>query len=483
MVRAQPSAMNGSAPSVRAKHFRATERIGVSGYAVQSGYIIEKERNPALAGARKFQTYSELLANVEIIGACVRYFLAMVTRPSCIVEPADKSAEAQKISLAVDEIIHDLERPWTRVVKRAALSAIYGYSWQEWIAKKRADGLVGLLDIEPRACSTIARWDVDEAGTVHGVWQQSPASFRELYIPRAKSVYVCDDVLSESPEGLGIMRHAAPAGQMLQAYERLEGVGFESDMRGVPVGRAPYGELQERVRQHTLSQADSDAMTAPIESMVTDHLRSVASGVVLDSSVYEGKGESATPSGAQKWGLELLTADVGSMAELANAIARKTRGIARLFHLEGILLGESGAGSLAMADSKAEAFGMLIDSTLAEIASQFDKDIIGPLMRLNGWPPDLAPWFSFGNLPHLSAKDITGALVDLSRAGAPLGPDDEDAVNAVRELVGLPRVHSMSGALDAGLRGATGMQLGDGDDEDAELDDAELDESERAEAR
>jgi len=55
--------------------------------------------------------------------------------------------------------MYDMERPWHRVVRRAAMYRVYGYSWQEWIAKKRDDGVIGYLDIEPRTQSTITRWE------------------------------------------------------------------------------------------------------------------------------------------------------------------------------------------------------------------------------------------------------------------------------------------------------------------------------------
>lgn len=435
------------------KRVRPSSRAGTAGIAVLDGNIVDPETNAALKGTRKWKTYSEILSNVDIVGAAVRLLLNMVGKATWTVEPAeDGGARADAIAETVEAVIHDMERPWHRVVRRAAMYRVHGYSWQEWISKKRSDGAIGFFDIEPRSPATISRWDVDEGGTVFGVFQESPQTYQENYIPRAKSVYVVDDTISDSPEGLGIMRHIAPAATRLQAYERLEGLGFENDLQGVPVGRAPYLALAQLVQAGTITQAQADGITEELESFVTDHARGKSTGLVVDSAVYKSIDEAGTPSSSAQWGVDLLSASNSSQPAVAKAIERLTRSIARLLGAEHILLGESGGGSLAMARSKAKNFGLIVDGTLVEIAQQFDKDLIGPLAEMNGWPDDLRPTFKTEKLQSSDITEIADALESLSRAGAPLDPADE-AIDVVREILGLPKRDVSSMALDASLRG------------------------------
>lgn len=439
-------------PAARGRRVRPTQRAGTVGTAVQGGFVVEKEKNPQLTGLKKYTTYSELLANVEIVGACVRYFLNMVGKASWTVEPAeDGGARAEEIAAQVESILYDMERPWHRVVRRAAMYRVYGFSWQEWIAKRRPDGAMGFFDVEPRTQSTIQRWDVDDAGIVYGVWQESPQSLQELYLPREKSVYVVDDTLSDAPDGFGLMRHVAPAAMRLQAYERLEGTGFETDLRGIPVGRAPYSVLEAMVKKKTISQAQMDAIVQTIEGFVTDHVKSAATGIVLDSMVYKASDEGATPSSSQLWGLDLLTANSTSQDAIANSINRLVRGVARLFGCEGILLGETGSGSLAMSRDKSQTFGLIVDGSLVELAGQFEKDLLGPLAAMNGWPEELIPSLKTEKLQHRDVVEIAETLEALGRAGAPLDPADE-AVNVVREILGLPMVDVLELTEDASLR-------------------------------
>ena len=53
-------------------------------------------------------------------------------------------------------------------------------------------------------------------GTVEGIWQRSPQTQEYYYIPRAKTFYLVDDTLNDSPEGMGLFR------MMVQASERLK---------------------------------------------------------------------------------------------------------------------------------------------------------------------------------------------------------------------------------------------------------------------
>lgn len=456
--------------SARGKRVPPSRRAGVSGVPAPGGYLEDGEKRPELHGPRKFKTYSELIANVSIVAACVRLYLELVGKAGWIVEPAkDSGREGEKIAELVEAILYDLERPWSRVVKRAAMYRPIGFSWQEWIAKRRPDGLVGFLDIEPRSQSTIERWDVDEEGIVHGVWQVSPHDFRESYLPRSKAVYIADDSISDSPEGLGILRHAAPDAMRLQAYERLEGIGFETDLRGIPVGRVPYSTLDAMVKDGKITKEQAEKWAAPIEGFVTDHKKAVDTGLVIDSAVYRTIDESASPSGQRMFDVSLLSAGNTSQEAAAAAIARLVRSLARLFGCEGLLLGENGAGSLAMAKDKSSTLGLVVDGALVDIAEQFEHDLLPPLARMNGWNPELLPTLKTEKLQHRDVLDIVDSLERMARAGAPIMPDDE-VINAVRRLLGLPEVDLSAIDLDASLRAGRGLPDGDSAEElDGEL--------------
>lgn len=431
-VTSRPLGIAESAPPVT-----PFEAVGAPGTAIFGGYIYEAEKDSAVQGRNKYITYSDILANTNIVGAGVRFFLNVVSKAAWKVQPADESQEAIRLAELVDDIIRGMATPWHRVVRRAAMYRFYGFGIQEWTAIRRDDGVVGFLDVEPRAQSTVEQWDRDAAtGNILGVIQRNVQNGEFVYIPREKLVYLCDDSLNDSPEGLGLFRHMVNACRRLDKYELLESWGFETDLRGIPVARAPLARLQQLVTEKKLSPEQAAALRAPLETFIDKHSKNPALGMLLDSSVWRAEGESKNPSTTYMWGAELMQGDGGPHAEIASAIERLNREIARVLGVEHMLLGSDSKGSHSLSVDKTQSFGIIVDSVLVEMAEQFRKDLLGPLWKLNGWDPKLMPRFKTDTMQHRDITLLATTLESISKAGAPLVPNDP-AINELRSLMGL----------------------------------------------
>lgn len=425
--------------NVKVKRVTPMRRMGVSGTVNYGGFIQQVEDKGALTGRERYRTYSEALANTAIIAAGVRFFVNLVSKADWKVEPAkDSGAKGEEVADQVNDILHDMETPWHRVVRRAAMYRFYGFSIQEWTAKRRDDGVIGLLDVEPRPQLTVERWATDEHGKVIGVVQRSPQTQEELFLPREKLVYLCDDTLNDTPEGLGLLRHVIELHRRLKRYEQLEGWAYETDMRGIPIGRAPLLALDELVESGDLAQADADAMVQELQDLVENHVKAPDMGMLLESMPYVTTDDKETPSTTPMWSLELLKGDSPAVAALAAAIERLNREIARVLGIEQLLLGSDSAGSFALSRDKSHNFALIVDGTLLELTEQFEKDILGPLFELNGWDTDLMPKLKTEAIQYKNIEDITSALRDMAQAGAPLMPHDE-AAGEVYDLLGLTR--------------------------------------------
>lgn len=440
----------------RAKPFA---EMGAPGTAVYGGFIVEGEKDQSLQGRQKYTTYSDILANTAIVGAGVRYFLNLVAKAGWRVEPANDSAEAKRLAELFEKILHEMNTPWHRVVRRLAMFKFYGFSICEWTAKRREDGAVGLKDIEPRPQLTIERWDVDPQGNVLGVIQRNPLDGRDIYLPREKLVYLCDDSLNDSPEGLGLFRHVAKAGRELERFELLEKWGFETDLRGIPVARAPLAKLQELVDNKKITPEQARALRAPLEQFIDKHAKNPALGMLIDSAVYRSEGEQRSPSGTPLWAVELMRGDGGPHEEVAAAIERKNREIARVLGVEQLLLGSDSKGSHALSQDKTQTFGVTVDSTLVELREQVKKDVRDPIWKLNGWPEELKPELKTESIQYRDIAQITAALKDLAGAGAPLAPNDP-AVNEVRSQVGLSDAPEQDLSVDPNTGGVVAAPLG-----------------------
>lgn len=439
----------------RSRRASPTRTYGSSGTAIYGGFIVDNEKEPTLKGTRRYQTFSEILANTTIVGAGVRYFLNLSAKVDWKVEPADNSDAAKQVAEFVEQLMYeDMDTPWFRVVRRACMHRFYGFSLQEWTAKRREDGMLTMKDIQPRAQLTIRQWDVDEEGRVDGVVQVSPQTAQAIYIPRQKLLYTVDDTLNDSPEGLGLFRHIVSAAKRLERYEQLEGFGYESDLRGVPVGRAPLAELQALENQQTMKKEEVRNRLSVLTEFIKKHIKNPQLGLILDSKTYYSKGDSPTPSSVYEYDIDLLQGDNPNLNQVASAIDRVNREIGRVLGVEHLLLGDGDRGSEALARSKADNFALIVNSTLNEVRESVDKDIVATALRLNGIDMALKPQLSTDAVSFRSVQDITQSLRDMATAGAPLAPDDE-AINEVRDLLGLSRVSFEDMEEDAMIGGGT----------------------------
>jgi hypothetical protein len=422
---------------VKPEPVKPMRNMGVPGFQVVGGYVnTPEERNPKLIGEQKWITASDILANVSIVAAGVHYFLNLVASPEWKVEPADDSSEAKAAADFAEECMYDMDQSWHKAIRRAAMFRFYGFGIQEWTAKKRDDGRIGIKRLAPRPQHTIHQWDIDDNGDVKGVVQFSPLTFQQLYLPRAKLVYLVDDSLTDSPEGFGLVRHLAEPADRYAEYKRIEGSGFERDFRGVPIGYAPRAEIEAAVAAGQIERGVADSMINGLSQFVSMRAKSSNTGLLLDSSVYMSQTDTgATPSATKRWGIELLTGDASGIEAVGKAIEREMYDMALILGVEGLLVGKD-SGSRALSEDKSRNLYLTVNSCTKDIGEAFDKDFFGPLWKLNGLDDKLKPSLQPEDVSFKSVEEITAALKDLATAGAILSPTDP-VINDVRTLLGV----------------------------------------------
>lgn len=430
---------------------KPTQGQGRSAISAYAGYVTSRERNPLLLGTRRYTTYDEMLLNTSIVAASVRYYLNMIARPGWEFDPVSDKPMAREYAEKTDMALRGhLATPWHRFVKRAASYRLYGYSTQEWIAAKQDDGAFAITDIQMRLQRTIERWDVDEWGVIKGVVQRSPHDGKDYYVPRGKLVYLVDDSFDDSPEGLGLFRHAVEANRYLSRFLQLEAWGYETDLKGMPIVRAPLSWLAEQVKQGEMEPEEMEAILAPLKDIVDNHVRTPDMAALLDSMTYMSEGENGQVSPVKMFDLDIIQGDATKNAQTAVGVAieRLNWDIARIFGTETLLLGANGRGAYALSKDKTQNLLMVVDGVLLDIASQVKDDLIRPLFKLNGWPMDMMPRPTTDAITYRDIESITQALVDMAKAGAILDPTDP-AINVIRRAIGLPRAPEINRAAEA----------------------------------
>lgn len=446
-----------------AKEEPNTKPNGSDGVQAYGGFLPTDEQRPELTGTQKWVTYGNA-TNTAVVATGLRRSLDMLAGTNWHAEPNEaggKDAERGVEIVTKGLLKAHMTKPWSAVVRKAALYRYYGFSLHEWsAARSESAKQIVFTDISHRPQYTIDRWNKpDEQMPWDAVGQLTRAGNRYT-IPRGRLFHCVDDSLTDSPDGVGLFRHIVELVRRLGILEGLEGLAYETDLRGMPVGRAPLAELK------AAAVADGSATPEQIQSFVlrrTQVLRSALQGIVkspeklqhllLDSAPFLGADQN-TFSQLQKWGFELTKGESNGVDHVANAIGRIQLEIARVLGIEFVMMGggESG-GSRAMHGDKTQFFATNLQTILTEVAAFATNDLARSLVALNGLDPDTAcPTLVAEPISTEAVETTCQSLASLAQAGL---QHDDEAINVIRDRMHLPPAPEpdpeMMGMLGAGL--------------------------------
>lgn len=413
---------------------------GVGGFVVTRGQLHSGEQKGELQGPRRWTNASDILANVSIVAASVRFYFQLTSRPLWKIEPANDTDEAKRVAEFVESVMHGTRESWSRIVRRSTMYRFHGFGIHEWVAKRRTeDGRIGIDSLNQRPCHTITGWDVDSDFKVRGVIQTPPQFGSDIYLPRSKLVYLVDDTLTDSPEGSGWWRHLVDPNNRLKRYLQLEGIGFERDLSGIPVGKAPIGLLEDMVRRGEMTEARKTELLNGLTQFISMRSKQSDTGIVVESAPYvvtSDQGEQA--SNVLQWGIDLLTGEQTSMDKMGLAIDRIVWDMALIMGTQALLVGREGAGSLALSKSANQQLYSSVNATLGDMCEAYDRDLIGTICMLNGIRDELKPYCKTEDASFKDVELVTRSLADMAQAGAIMMPDDP-AINDVRDMMGVSR--------------------------------------------
>src|ERR1041385_8544225 len=77
--------------------------IGRPGTVIYGGYLYSPEKDARLSDKNKYITYSDIMVNMSIVAAGVRYFLNLVTKSRWKLKTPDDSADCQMYAELVED--------------------------------------------------------------------------------------------------------------------------------------------------------------------------------------------------------------------------------------------------------------------------------------------------------------------------------------------------------------------------------------------
>ncbi len=460
-----PSAITGISRQAPTEEPSPTsmDAIGVAGVKISSGFVHD-EFIVNLVGERGRKIYREMRDNDATVGAILFAIEMLLKAVPWTVEyddnEDDEDAEAaatpainqegtktvndgeQAVNFIEGLLFDDMSHTWDDFIATVLSMLPFGWQYTEIVWKRRlgpsqdpvkdsiySDGLIGIHKLADRSQETLDRWDMDDQGTVWGMWQQPPNGGEIRYIPMAKALLFRTNPFKDSPEGRSMLRTAYRSWYFLKNIQEIESIAVERELTGLPVVRIPdailNGATDEAKRQ-----------VAQYTKMVRDVKFNEQGGIVLASDpYYDAEG---TPTSVRQVEFELVTSG-GSRAIDTDVIIKRYQGdIARTVLAQFILLSQAGSkGGYSQSKSEIDLFLGAGEGFLASIASIVNRDLIPKIWKVNGLDPQYMPYCKPGAL----APDDLGVLGEYvsKLAAAGISLFDEDTSEHLRDIAGLPK--------------------------------------------
>jgi hypothetical protein len=454
---------------------------GGDGIQAYGGFLATDERNPALVGLNKWRRFANA-HHTAIVATGLRYRCNLLAAAKWHAEPNPRGGrDAERGADIVTQGLLDaqLQRSWQACVRKASMFQANGFSLFEWTVRRRPDdGMIVFSELGHRPPHTIQRWDKPSEQDPWRAVAQLTRQGNEFVIPRERLWYCWDDTLTDMPDGVGLLRHVIELVRRLGVLEGLEGVAYETDVRGMPIGRAPIEELRNLAEQ----KHGTGATEAQVKGFIADRTRKLRENLeniakspdtlqwlLLDSATYKNADQSSVAA-VQKWAFDLLKGDGRGLMELDKVIGRLQLEIARVFGIEFAMMGAGTKGSQAMHVDKTSMLAASLDAALTEISTSGTRDLARPLVALNGLDPDTCtPTLVAEPVDRNDVQQVAQMLLYLSQAGLQA---NDPAINVLRGWAGVPDAPepdpAMMGMLGAGRDGAPDPSAGE---EDVPVDD------------
>lgn len=393
-----------------------TTEQGVPGVRQFSGYINEEWDRRLRTIRNRRDTYQQMQDD-PTIAASLRGIDALARSSEWTLDPADDAPP--EVLEHVQDCMNAMEGSWGDKLSEILSEIVYGFSLFEIVYVNRPDGMIGWKRWAPRGQETIERWEFDEAGRDWlAAVQVNPNTGKTFTIERDRLLHFVTVSRKQSPEGQSLIRGAFDPWYMKKHIQRIEGIGIERDMSGVPMLKIPTADYNNATKQ----AAWLDVLSA---------LRvNEAAGLLFPSDVDP-------TSGAALYDFSLVSTGGSRPIDTDKIVDRYTRAIMRNLLIDWLMLGDEGGGSFALGVSKAEIFASFVQSILDSIADTITEQAIKPLCRYNGWTDEQAPTFRFERVQRKDVAMYADALVKLA-SGQLIEAGKAEVQTFVYELIGLP---------------------------------------------
>lgn len=404
---------------------------GVSGVSHFGGQVWNPwERDRAWIGLEKDRTINDMV-NDPVVGSILFGIEMLVRRVDWSLQAADDSPEAADYATFVEQCLEDMDGHWPGDTLAQVLTFLgWGWACLELTYKQRLgrkpgdmppstydDGRIGWKSWMLLPQLTRAGWEFDQ-NDVTALIQQDPMTFRQHVVPVDKCLLFRYASRDNSPEGNTALRVAFDAWYYKRQIQRIEAVGIERDLAGLPVMYIPGDEIENNTSVYTSAQA-----------LVMGIRQDTQAGAVI-------AGDRDPETGHRKQELELLSSGGSRAFDTDTVIRRYANEIVTSFLANVMRAGQDNVGSLSLSATQSNLFQQSIGAHLDTIADVIFEQAIVPLMEVNGFDPKLAPKLVAGDIEAANLERLGEYILNLANAG--MLSDTPDLRAFVHKVAGLP---------------------------------------------
>lgn len=386
--------------------------MGVTGTPIFAGLIIEDFNSKFADVKQALAIYDEMRRTDGTVQAVLLALELPLLQAEWYLEPASQDALDMEIAETLGWNLFEGTTSSFQTLLRQALGMHWaGFSAFEKVFEPKTyngKSFVGWRKFAPRLQQTVNRWDFDEHGGLRGFYQLAPTSPKEVYIPVWKSLVFTNRQEGSNVQGMSFLRPAYKHWYFKDKLYRLQAIGFERDVVGVPVMKLPPGSgAKDR---------------AKAEEIVKSLRRDENAGAVMK----------------QNWDLELLgvkAAGGNREASILEAIRHHDLKIAQSALAQMINLGEGSRGAYALAVPMSDLMTLAMAAQADYVADAITRYAIHQLVGLN-WPGRKSPELKHGDIRKKDLRQTSLVLNALTTAG--LLDASPEVLDYIRHYFGLP---------------------------------------------
>ena len=364
------------------------------------------QRNPLLSGTNKYRSLYAMKRGVPVVSALWGVLEGLAQQAVFTVDAPEERAEA---------VFGPLLDSWAVAMGRMSEAYMVGTAIVEWTAKMTGGmySLAGLTRIPP---GSVYEFILDDAGRIDAFRQQGAGTL--ITIPRWKTLHVTE---GNGIEGEGVLTTVGEDCLLTLNHRKLLNAGNTSNLRNMPDFMVPAAALED----------DNDPAVKTAETVLRD--KKEGNRVIWPSDVQtvdDGAG-GERPVVAKMYDIDrpapVPIADNDQFMELQKRIA-----IA--LGVQSLLLGQDGAGSLALARVESQVLHTRFKGTLTVIAKEVQR-MLAFFWAANGWGD--GPVVTVDNSGWRDPMDLADILMKLKDV-----PTEKygDAVNDILASSGMPEM-------------------------------------------